>query len=197
MNEKGKTSQEDRALSARQMVMILLAVVAVCAVFFAAGFLIGYNERTSKGAPSTERVEPSAVIPPTVNPPLKAAESSSEEQGGVPVPPAPGAFREETERREAKPAGEPQPANAPGSAPSAQGSFAVQVAASGSREDAEKIAQALKSRGFPAFLVPPERANANDKLYRVQVGPYPTREAAEAVKPKLEQEGFKQPFIKH
>lgn len=197
MADRIQSDRDDRGLSARQMVMILLAVVAVCAVFFAAGFLIGYNERTSKGAPSAERVEPSAVIPPTVNPPLKAAESSSEEQGGVPVPPAPAAVRKETERREAKPTAQPQPANAPKSAPSAQGSFAVQVAASGSREDAEKIAQTLKSRGFPAFLVPPGKADAKDKLYRVQVGPYPTREAAEAVKPKLEQEGFKQPFIKH
>ena len=55
----------------------------------------------------------------------------------------------------------------------------------------------MTSRGFPAFVQTPEQAGAGDKLYRVQIGPYPTREAAEQVKPRLEQAGFKSPFIKH
>lgn len=195
MNEKGKPSQDDRGLTARQMVMILLAVVAVCAVFFAAGFVVGFNERTSKDAPSTERVEPSDVIPPTVNHPLEKRESAS---GGAAAasPQSPKPLAEEDLRRPAKPAvkveGPPEKATA---AAPRESNFAVQVAASGDREDAEKIVKTLRSHGFPAFVAPPEKAG--DKLYRVQVGPYPTREAAEKIKPRLEQEGFKQPFIKH
>ena len=59
------------------------------------------------------------------------------------------------------------------------------------------MAKALKGKGFPAFVVPPQQGANGDKLYRVQIGPYSTREAAEQVKPRLEQEGFKNPFIKH
>jgi len=200
MNEKGRPSQDDRGLSASQMVMILLAVVAVCAVFFTAGFLIGYNERESKGAPVSERVEPSSVIPPTVNTPQGETNSANGSATGVPVPPAPASVRQEMSRREApvtphevRESMKPPTA----SAPATGGDFAVQVAASSSRPDAEKIVQTLKARGFPAFLVPPDKSNPNDQLYRVQVGPYQTREGAEAVRPRLEREGFSKPFIKH
>ena len=195
MNEKGKPSQDDRGLTARQMVMILLAVVAVCAVFFAAGFVVGYNERTAKDAPTTERVEPSQVIPPTVNTPLEKQESASGGATAAGAPHSPKPVAEEDVREPVKPAARPQPPpeKATAAAP-LESRFAVQVAASGVREDAENIAKTLKSHGFPAFVVPPEKAG--DKFYRVQVGPYPTREAAEKIKPRLEQEGFKQPFIK-
>ena len=77
------------------------------------------------------------------------------------------------------------------------GTSKPQVAASSNRLDAEAVARALKSRGLPAFVESPQQAGAHDSLYRVQIGPYPSREAAEAMKPRLEREGFKNPFIKH
>ncbi len=74
--------------------------------------------------------------------------------------------------------------------------FTVQVAATRTRQDAESMVKLLKARGYAVFLVTPEYAHANDNLFRVQIGPYPTREAAEKIKNKLAQEGFK-PFIRH
>ena len=56
---------------------------------------------------------------------------------------------------------------------------------------------ALKSLNYPVNLVTPEQAHASDNLFRVQVGPYATRENAEKVRTKLTLDGFKQPFIKH
>jgi len=71
----------------------------------------------------------------------------------------------------------------------------LQVAASRSREDAEKMVGILKTRGYPVFVVTPEYANAKDNLYRVQVGPFRSSDEAEKVRVKLVQEGLK-PFIR-
>jgi cell division septation protein DedD len=200
MTERLYPEREERGLSARQLVMLFLGIVTVCAVFFAAGFLVGYNERTSKELPATERVTPSEVIPPTVNPPAKAETPARPESAEKAKPVEPTPLREKNVQAVSPPPARRQPASA---SPAAQkesdtaGRYVLQVAASSSRQDAEDVAKGLKARGFPAFVVSPQQANANDKLYRVQIGPYSTRAAAEQEKPKLEQVGFKQPFIKH
>lgn len=82
--------------------------------------------------------------------------------------------------------------------PGAVGStFLIQVAATSTQPDAVKMMKALKSLGYPVIFVTPEQAHAGDNLFRVQVGPFATRESAEKAKAKLIQDGFKQPFIKH
>jgi cell division septation protein DedD len=72
----------------------------------------------------------------------------------------------------------------------------LQVAALRTRQDAEHLVEVLKARGYPVFLVTPENAHADDNLFRVQVGPFKTRDDADKMRGKLSQEGFK-PFIKH
>ena len=76
------------------------------------------------------------------------------------------------------------------------GGFTVQVVATGTKGDAETLVRILKGRGYPVFLVAPQQAHANDNLYRVQVGPYTSRDSAEKARAKLTGEGFK-PFIRH
>ena len=71
----------------------------------------------------------------------------------------------------------------------------LQVSASRSRDDAEKMVKILKTRGYPVFIVTPEYAHAKDNLYRVQVGPFRSLDEAEKVRAKLKQEGL-QPFIR-
>ncbi len=73
--------------------------------------------------------------------------------------------------------------------------FTVQVDALRARQDAEALVRILKTRHYPVFLVTPEYSNSTDNLYRVQVGPFISREDAENVRARLVQEGFK-PFIK-
>jgi cell division septation protein DedD len=214
----------EKGLSTRHLILVFLAGVAVCGVFFSLGFLVGYNERSTRMAPVTERVATPATIPPTVNTPLETTPVGS--SGAAPsttsIPPPLTAIQASVP---ASPPGEQKPVAAPGTAspvaaphpspaeaerepgpgatatpPAAVGEvgvgFTVQVVASRTKQDAEALVKILEGRGYPVFLVTPEYAHANDNLYRVQVGPFTSKDDAEKVRTKLTQEGFK-PFIKH
>jgi cell division septation protein DedD len=215
---------DDKGLSARNLILMFLGGVAVCGVFFSLGFLVGYNERSARMAPVTERVATPATIPPTVNTPIETAPvgssgaapsttsippplapiqagapaSASSEQKPVTAPgiaspvtaPPPSAAKAE---REPEPAAGATP---PAGAGEVGVGITIQVVASRSKQDAEALVKILEERGYPVFLVTPEYAHANDNLYRVQVGPFTSKDDAEKVRTKLTQEGFK-PFIKH
>ena len=214
----------DKGLSARHLVLVFLGGVALCGVFFSLGFLVGYNERSARMAPVTERVATPATIPPTVNTPLETApvRSSGAAPSTTSVPPPLAPIEASAP---ASPPSEQKPVTAPGTAPpltapqpspakaerepepgatatppAAVGEvgvgFTVQVVASRTKQDAEALVKILEGRGYPVFLVTPEYAHANDNLYRVQVGPFTSKDDAEKVRTKLTQEGFK-PFIKH
>jgi cell division septation protein DedD len=55
------------------------------------------------------------------------------------------------------------------------------------QDDALALAQALQQKKFPAFVIPP----GSDKLFRVQVGPYPDNQSATNARQQLEAKGFK------
>ena len=211
---------EERGHSARYLILIFLVCVATCGVFFSLGFLVGYNERASGSVPSTEVVTSPPVIPPTVNPPPDGAPGTPQDSaaGHAPsnsvletevVPPggaganpiAPAAKPADVAppnaqaQAAAKPA--PNPPSLPSPAAGAVGEgITLQVAALRTKQDAEALVDILKTRGYPVFLVTPEYAHADDNLFRVQVGPFKTREDADKVRNKLLQEGFK-PFVRH
>jgi len=211
--------QEERGLSAHHLILLFLAGVAVCGVFFSLGFLVGFNERFSRSVPSTERVSAPAAIPPAVNPPAESVKVTPQEStvGRTPANPAPDASAAQTAGPGRNPAPPPaktatatppapqHAAAAPATSQQAASAAApgevgegitLQVAALRSKQDAEALVNILKGRGYPVFLVTPEYAHANDNLFRVQVGPFQTRDDAEKVRAKLSQEGFK-PFIRH
>src|SRR5208337_4948518 len=79
----------DKGLSTRHLILVFLAGVAVCAVFFSLGFLVGYNEKSTRMAPVTERLAAPATIPPTVNIPPETVPvgSSSAASSTTSVPP--------------------------------------------------------------------------------------------------------------
>ena len=214
----------DKGLSTRHLILVFLAGVAVCAVFFSLGFLVGYNEKSTRMAPVTERLAAPATIPATVNIPPETVPvgSGSAASSTTSVPPPLAPFQTSAS---ASPPSEQKPGTTSGTAspmtspppppaeaekqlepgatatlPAAGGEvgagFTVQVAASRTKQDAEALVKILGGRGYPVFLVTPEYAHANDNLYRVQVGPFTSKDDAEKVRTKLTQEGFK-PFIKH
>lgn len=191
MGATSERQQAEKGLSARHLIWLFLGLVAVCAVFFSLGFLVGYNERTSKAALVVEHVTSPDVIPPMVSPP-ETAPSATE---GVANHPA------ATSRAQAsasKSGSLPLPVPAALSVASGEVSagFVVQVAALRTEQDGEALAKLLKTRGYKVFILTPEDAHAGDALFRVQVGPFTSRDDAEKVRQELTQEGF-MPFIRH
>ncbi|MFB3920421.1 MAG: SPOR domain-containing protein [Terriglobia bacterium] len=212
----GERKHDERGLSARYLVLVFLMGVAACGVFFSLGFLVGYNERSSKNAGVTEQVTPSSVVPPTINQPLDTVQVDDQPSGGKSgaekaSPTSSSKAEKEAEamitRSTAKADSDLPPPSAaiahnrsaatpPGGKSTQVGmGFTVQVAASKDKGDAEKLVKELKSRGYAVFLVLPEYAKTGDNLYRVQVGPFATRGQAESVRDRIAKEGFK-PFIR-
>jgi DedD protein len=220
------SAHEGRGLSPRHLVLIFLAGVAVCGIFFSLGFLVGFNERSSHQSPVTETVVPQgSSIPPTVNAPVETTQIDGGSPGSAITPPPvvkepPSGAPQEAmvsqkavaparasaavlapapaAKASAKPA--PAPAVKTQAASSASkklgDNFAVQVVASRTRQDAEALVKILQGKGYSVILVPPSSGHGSDNLYRVQVGPYATREQADQARAKLTKEGFK-PFIRH
>jgi len=204
--------KDEKGLSARYLILIFLMGVAACAVFFSLGFLVGYNERPSKSLSATEQVTPAGVVPPAVNPPLETAPPVAQPAAAaagngltteqIASPQAASKPRKE-EAALVKPPPAPSRAAAPPApsrtsrrgAESGEAGFTVQVAASRDKQDADKLVKELRSRGVDVFVVKPQSSDTKDNLYRVQVGPFATREEAARVRDRIAKEGFK-PFIK-
>ncbi len=73
------------------------------------------------------------------------------------------------------------PAAAPNNAATG-GKLYVQVSSSQNQEWAQALAKQLKDGGFPASVLEPK---TSDESYRVVIGPYLTREDADAVGKRL------------
>ena len=73
-----------------------------------------------------------------------------------------------------------------GSASSGTGSIMVQVAAVSHPEDAELLVGALRSRGYAVTA----RPGASDGFIHVQVGPFSSKPAAEAMRQRLLADGY-------
>ncbi|MGA8034220.1 MAG: SPOR domain-containing protein, partial [Casimicrobiaceae bacterium] len=77
-----------------------------------------------------------------------------------------------------------QPARAAGSV---HEGYAVQLAAFSDDKGANALAHRLKTAGFSAYTEPLKTSKGT--LWRVRVGPYPSREAAIVARDRLKQEG--------
>ncbi len=86
----------------------------------------------------------------------------------------------------------PSPAaSMPQTAPS--GTFLVQIAAVTHEEDAAALAGALRKKSYAAAVI--NSPNGKDKLFHVVLGPYASLQDAEAMKVKLQGEGYS-PIVK-
>ena len=69
------------------------------------------------------------------------------------------------------------------------GPTSLQVAALKSSAEADRLAKALRSKGYPVFIVNPAKDDAS-KLIRVQIGPYTSEAEATKVKARLGTDGY-------
>jgi DedD protein len=113
-----------------------------------------------------------------------------------PVPKAP-ATPPSPKTVSAKPKVEPAPPAAKTSKPVTSaplipnGALILQVAALTKQDDALSIASSLQKKHFAAYVQTPQK----DKFYRVQVGPFKEKKAADAAKKGLESAGFKAFYV--
>jgi DedD protein len=201
-----------RSLSVRQLVVIFFLAVAVCAVFFALGFVVANNQNTSRAEPTAEQVAPHSEIPPTVNPPEQesqaaatppASESKPDSSTVVEqdlksgaAPPLPAAPVERTTKEISTPSSTEAASPSSPAVPvpirsSEPRGIMVQVAASHTEAHARYLVHSLRARGFSAVLIAPRGAH----VYRVQVGPFRSRREATRTARLLSQDGFR-PFIR-
>jgi DedD protein len=104
----------------------------------------------------------------------KAADTAKAEEAAAAKAPAP--VKAETPSKSADSA-----------APPSRGGFAVQLAAFSDDKGANALSNKLKRAGFPAFTE--AISTSRGTLWRVRVGPYPTRESAAQSRDKLKAEG--------
>ncbi|MCL5670122.1 MAG: SPOR domain-containing protein [Acidobacteria bacterium] len=209
--------REEKGFSAWHLVLIFLGAVAVCAVFFSLGYVVGYNHGPAKASAQTETVTPATNIPPVVNTPPESSGMTTESVSPAPAEP-PVVRPQPLEQPASEPASSVEQESAASSKPRAaarreisppakvrterplesvrKGHFAVQVIASRTRADAVTLIRLLEARRYRVFMVPPTGSRSGERLYRVQVGPFASRPQAERALHKLEEEGFK-PFIVH
>jgi cell division septation protein DedD len=147
-----------------------------------------FHDRLTRAKPEAAAASPGASAspaPPIPSPPRDGRGPTSATPPGVPAPPAPGtgpgpaAAPAASAPPAPRPAAEPPaPAERPAAAPAspAAGTFTIQLGASADRGEADRIAAR-----FEAFRPRVEAAEVpgRGRVYRVRVGSFETREAAE------------------
>jgi cell division septation protein DedD len=220
-NDLYESGEQDReiSLSTTTILGIFFALALLCAVFFGFGYSMGRKSAqpvssgssevttrsensTSKPAPGspaslltssagrqTADATPSAIVP--LDSPNAAGEDSppmpSLVKAAVPSP-----------RSDVPAEVTPKPASKPvglvpvAAALSSPGSSVVQVAAMSHREDADIVAVDLKRRGYAVAI----RHEPQDKLFHVQIGPFANKKEADAMRQRLQTDGYNNAIVK-
>jgi DedD protein len=209
------TSSEDTeiTLGTGKLLVLFFVLVAICAGSFSLGYKLG-----SKSEPALSSSNAAISLPATsggskpassgsasasanVNKPAdqKTTPPDATATGADPKPVAPGdSSNPANSSATASPSTNPSATATPGTnAPDPvttlpASSYFVQVAAVSKQEDADALVDALKKKEYPAFVA----ANASaDKLFRIQVGPFPDIQDAEAMRTRLIGDGYN-PIVK-
>ncbi|MDQ2835481.1 MAG: SPOR domain-containing protein [Acidobacteriota bacterium] len=212
-NDLRQADEPDREISlgTATIVGIFVALALLCAVFFGFGYSLGRH--SAQPAASVAEAAPEADgggAKPSPGSPAQqersaAAHTSQESASEVtqedtsadvrsqPTPiktvvatPAPAAHTPSEARTVSAGKGPvvklapPPPIVAGGGGP------VVQVAAVSHQEDADMLASALKRRGYTVSV----RQTAQDKLLHVQVGPFASKKDADAMRTRLQADGY-------
>ncbi len=205
---------QEITLGTGRLLGLFFGLVVICALFFSLGFSLGRRSlpqsvAAAGPAPAIVTASPEAKPSPVkAETPVKPdcsmpgacpaggdAKSSSDEL----------TFYKAVEQNEPKAKLEPAapvqpaahgkaaaPAPAEISKPAALAAgYMVQVAAVTKQEDAEALVNALRKKSYPVITT----SGPSDKLYHVQVGPFPDVKDAEATRSKLIGDGYN-PILK-
>jgi cell division septation protein DedD len=195
-------TRSQRRIERKQVVLIVILILAVAGVSFFVGVLFGQRGGSLPGFASgieTPKLPVMAiVVPPPLPPPVPAVTEDIPEKltfydtlpkgsqaplgSGINLPPVQKKPTIEPQQKEVvKPASlpsKPKPKTADAPVASTDGAFVVQIASFRAREDAGKMANHLESHKLSTFVEP---ADLGEKgvWYRVLAGPYASRESAD------------------
>ena len=215
--ESGEQEREI-SLSTTTILGIFFALALLCAVFFGFGYSMGRKSAQPVTSPAevTTRSENSGSKPAPGSPaspstssagrqaagetqsaivPLDAPNAAAQDSSQTPTPvkaivPSPRSDMpaEVTFRPVSKPVAiVPVAAALP-----SPGSSVVQVAAMSHQEDADVVAVDLKRRGYTVAV----RHEPQDKLFHVQIGPFASKKEADAMRQRLQTDGYNNAIVK-
>jgi len=197
---------QEITLGTGKLLSIFLGLAALCAIFFGLGFMVGkgssapqdpnaslINSNVPSPVPATSTGKPGAT---QGAPASKSDCPSGQNCGQTPEM----SFYQADETTE--PVSQPSPAptaSVPSQNPapeaarqSAVGGYVVQVAAVSKQQDAEALVNALKKKSYAVFIA---TNTPSDNLFHVQIGPFAEVKEAEAVRSRLQSDGYN-PILK-
>lgn len=181
--------EREISLGTSFIVGIFFALVLICAIFFGFGYSLGRRSAlpasgVAASAAASSASGASAPAPSTTKPASGVVESpdaSSDSSANT------NASDEQTPAVKQAPVEVPAKAPIQPSAPASLGpQYVVQVAAVSRQADANMLVTALKRRGYSAAVHPMPQ----DKLLRVQIGPFASRKDADAMRKRLIGDGY-------
>jgi cell division protein FtsN len=214
LDEPGLQDREI-SLGTTTILGIFFALALLCAVFFGFGYSMGRRSAQPVTSPSdvTTKSEnnPSKPTPGSFASQATKPTADTTESATVPLD-SPGTASEDTPPppNTAIKAAAPSPRAAPpaeatlkpasksaGLVPVAAAlpsprSSVVQVAAMSHQEDADVVGADLKRRGYTVAI----RREPQDKLFHVQIGPFPTKKEADVMRQRLQTDGYNSVIVK-
>lgn len=181
---------------------IFFLLAALCAVFLGVGYTLGKNSVKGATATAADASQPAGdgAPKPTSGSPAKPASASDADKPDLTFykaveqkEPDSKLAPAEEEPRSAHTAADPmKPKTASPEMTHSGSGYVVQVAAVSKQEDAQALADVLRKKSYEVLIStnPP-----NDKLYHVQVGPFPDIAEAETMRTRLLSEGYN-PILK-
>jgi DedD protein len=213
------SDEPDREISlgATTILGIFFALALLCAIFFGFGYSQGRRSVPSVAAspestltPETNASKPSGSVA-TQSPAPDKQSATPSDTAVVPLTQSSNATQNDQQISSPAPvktdAVEPTPTPskpAASAAPKQQapiptavaasspGSSVVQVAAMSHQEDADIVALDLKRRGYPVAV----RRVPQDKLFHVQIGPFATKKESDAMRQRLQADGYNNAIVK-
>ena len=192
-------SRTQRRIERKQLVLVVILILAVAGVSFSLGVMFGKQNTAAPEAYSGTAISGQPAVA-QIEPPPKPAEAAAEKPeqltfyenlpkgkqaplgSGINLPPEQKAKSTGTVRKaqavSASPPPKPSAKTASRPAVTATGDLVVQIASFRTSQDAAKLAGRLKIYGLTIFV---ETADLGEKgvWYRVLSGPFPSRENAD------------------
>lgn len=191
---RSEPADRELTLGTPTILGIFFLLALICAAFFGFGYSMGRksihpvdtsasdavpsspSDATSSPKPAAGSLAAQPSVPDSAAPSVPAQPVTVALQSTRTVTPADGAIVGDKLPTPTQPAPTPAPA----------ASFMVQVAAVSTQDLADIEVAALKKQGFDVQV----RHEPQDKLLHVQIGPFPDRKSAEAMRQRVLADGF-------